>query len=309
MKWSVSPRTVTITVIAVAVLSGGIGSSVTHAYFTSTETGSGTISAADSFGGSSPPSDDVAWDDADGDGQYDEGERTYSPSELANFDNQSSNLVIPESVGTVETSGSENIQITAKSITSEVKIEAKNGDVNLNAKNGNVDLSGSVVSKTGSVDIDAQFGDVYLEGATLDSKNRNIDVTAGGLLDIDGATIDTNAQITLRAQQISARDATISSKNGNIALRATENGGGELDATGATMDTNGQITLRSGADLRLEDATLSSKNGDATAEVGASSDTLYVEGATIQDKDDTLRYSPGDTTVDGTPASGSTQPN
>ncbi|ELZ25112.1 hypothetical protein C475_11214 [Halosimplex carlsbadense 2-9-1] len=253
-----------LVVVCVLVLVSA-GSATTYGLFSDSEQASGTIQAADKFNGNSDSgsSSGTAYNDADGDGERDMNEQTYSQSDLVGFDNPSANLVIPESVGPVEKTDNGNIQMTAQSITSEVKIRTKNGGITLTADGGNIDLAGPVVAETGSIDINAQSGDVNLEGATIDSKNRYIDVTAGGHLNMDRATIDTNAQ----------------------------------------------ITLRSGSDIRLENAEISSKNGEASATLGSAGDTLYVNGATIGDKDDTLRYSPADATVDGTPNSGTTQPN
>jgi len=172
VKRSVSARTVLVTVLAVAVLSGGASSSVTHAYLSSTVSGSGTVGAAESFGSDSPPDDAVAWNDADGDGQYDEGEQTYSEDDLT---------------GT----GGKNIDLSGKSIQSTEPITVQaNG-------NGDIDLSGTRIDAAGSIEIRVRG-----EGSTLDLTDaelisgESITLTAkGGTIVLDGATCDPEASI------------------------------------------------------------------------------------------------------------------
>lgn len=172
MRRSTSVRAAAVTVIAVAVLSGGIGASVTNAYLSSTETGSETVSAAESFGSSEPPGDSVAWDDADGDGRYDEGEETYSQSDFA---------------GT----GGENIDLSGKNIesTEPVTVEV-NG-------NGDIDMSGARINAAGSIELTIKGGKSTLDltDATLIAEDSITITASGGTIVLDSTSCDPMAII------------------------------------------------------------------------------------------------------------------
>lgn len=158
-----------------------------------------------------------------------------------------------------------------------------------------IDLDGASVS----VDVDLSA-----------TGNQDVSVTAGsGVLVIDGVTVDTmlGRQITLRGTGgVSAQSTTIDSGEA-ITVRSDS---GEVDLTGASVKADemaADITLRSNGDMSIESATITAQTGtniDASLQI-EDGPTLYVEGASITDGDDTLTYSPEDIEVDGTPSSGS----
>jgi len=290
-----------LVLLAGSVVVAGATVATTHAYFTDSESGQGSVVAADSFENTG----DGACRDEDENGQCDPGETRIDKSDLFTYTNESADLVIPENVGDLD-SGNNNIDITAKSITSEVDLRTKNGDVDLNAGDGGIDLGGSDVTIEGGgggVNIDSD-GDIDLAGSYISTKTKSITVTASGFLNIDNAVIDgreSSEPIDLSGQRISARNAEITNKNGETILSARNNGGGELDATGATIESRskngklsgGPITLKSSGTMRLNQTALRVKNTatvEAYLDIGSA--TLYTDGTIVRDDDDTLYYEP-----------------
>jgi len=166
-------RKATTAVLAVVLLIGsavvaGATVAATSAYFTDTETSSASISVATDFGA---PGDAVAWNDADGDGVYDEGESTYTESDLTkkgkggqnelNFAGQ--NISSTENI-TLEISGNGGINLA------DSKIEV-DGDILITTSGakGDVDLTDAQLIATGSIKIDVNNNaDITLTGSTCD---------------------------------------------------------------------------------------------------------------------------------------------
>ncbi|WP_324758089.1 hypothetical protein [Haloarcula montana] len=124
----------------------------------------------------------------------------------------------------------------------------------------------------------------------------------------DGTDIDTRGGgVQLIAEEtVDIAGQTVSVRGGDIEISAGDGGSGRLVATGATIDTNRGMTLRSNGDLSLDGATVRSGSSESiVATLGTDGATLFVDGATISDRDDTIEYVPGDVTVDGTPTQGS----
>ncbi|ACV11487.1 hypothetical protein Huta_1311 [Halorhabdus utahensis DSM 12940] len=324
------------------------GSAATVSYFSDTEQASGTIQAADSFQGGGPgggtPPGKKAYNDADGDGEYDSDEQTINKNRLRDFNDPDANLVIPSDIGSVSRNGNGNVSITAKSITSSAGFDAKNGGIHLNATDGEISISAdSVIGQTGDVTIEATK-DIDLNGVTVESDNgaitvstdghldldnahlssncdiylqaqtitaqsttidsgRAIDITADSDLDIDDATLTSSGSydIDLQAQTVTARYASVQASNGGTVLNATS---GTLDATGADMTGgNAGIVLESVGSMWLNDSTLTTQNGDVTADLGTSATTLYVDNTDIE-YTNTLVYDPADISIVGTPKQG-----
>jgi PKD repeat protein len=146
-----------------------------------------------------------AFDDANGNGRLDDGETTYGKGQIADFDDENVNLVIPSSVGEISRN---QIEIEAASINSEVGLVANNGDVQVEtsgdvrlrgrtrAQNGNVQLSGnridasgtSVTSSTGNVEITAR-GAFDASDGRLESQNGDVELASNGDMTLSGATV------------------------------------------------------------------------------------------------------------------------
>ncbi|WP_459191331.1 SipW-dependent-type signal peptide-containing protein [Halosimplex sp. J119] len=308
MNRSISAQVAALTLLVFVVLSMGLGSSVTYGYLSDTETADGSVSAASSFGSGSPPEGAAGWNDANGNGRYDEGETTYSAGELENFDDESANLVIPEETGAID-AGNRDVSITAGSITSNVDIASKTRDVSLTATDGGIDLGGKGVSisgGSGTVDISAT-GDIDLSSSSITTNTGAVSISTDGELNLDDSTITVdggNGGIELDAERISARNSEMETNTGGISLSATRNSGGELDATGGSLAVsgggNGGITLESVGDMYLDGATLTSTNGQATADLNVDSPetTIHVENISVNDRDGTLTYAPSTVTED-----------
>lgn len=283
----------------VAVAGFGAGAN-THALFVDAEAGSGTIQAADSFNrnpGQVGPPGQKAYDDANGNGRFDQGEATYNANKLRNFDDASADLVVPSDVDTIERNGNGDISVRAGSLSSSAGFAAQNGGVDLTATNGGISIEGETIdAETSNVLIEAT-GDIDLSDTTVGVDNGDITVVTDGVLRVDGATFESNGDIELRAKRITAEDASIQPGNGGSTLSATRAGGGTLDMTAAYVSGgNSGISIESTGDLWLNHSTLTSQTGDAAA-VLTENATLYVGSMTIQDSDDVLEYSPDNVTV------------
>lgn len=166
----------TTAVLAVVLLIGSVvvaGATVaaTYAYFSDTETASASISAATDFGGGTPPDGTVAWNDADGDGQYDEGEQTYDNSDFTQ--NGNGNINYPN----------ENITTT------------EDLPITLNG-NGNIDLSNAKIKSDKSIYIQSNGGDIDLTNAELIAENQIVlTANGGGIISLAGATCSPEAYI------------------------------------------------------------------------------------------------------------------
>jgi hypothetical protein len=266
-----------VTLVTAATFAGG---APTQAAFVDDELGTGSVTAAASFGGGPPGP--RAYDDLNGNGQWDPSEPTFIESDLYSFDDASASLVVPSDVGTVNNSGG--IDITAGSITAETDFQSDSGSVSLAAADGDADLSGQEVLAAGQSS-----------------------VTATGTANIDGARVIGvfgNAEVS--GNSVSARGANVGSYFGTVTLSARENGGGPLDATNASLTSlYSDIRLESSGNMRIENAELEAQYGDITADLRRGGRTLFVDDASISDSDDTLVYSPRGTTVNGTPTAGS----
>jgi hypothetical protein len=188
--------------------------------------------------GNADPPGERAFDDANGNGRYDDGEATYSKAALERgFDDTSVNLVVPGDVGPLNL---RNRELKARNIVIRTDIDTRGGDVTLTAEN-----------------------DVDIAGRTLRTRGGDIEIQAG------------------------------------------EDGSGRLLASGATIDTNRDIQITAAGDVRLDGATVSAGNeADIEVDLGRESATLFVDGARIDDDDDTIEYSPEEVTRNGTPAQG-----
>lgn len=141
-------------------------------------------------------SPDIAFDDADDDGVFDEGETTFSKSELDNFDNTSVNLVIPDAVGEIR--NDDGISITARSITSEVDFRSNGGTIDLAATEGEILINTEVRSQkdTGAVSISGKRIDVSDADIQSDKGGVTISATQAGGGELIAVGTDLRAQKT-----------------------------------------------------------------------------------------------------------------
>ncbi|QGA81839.1 Cell surface protein [Halomicrobium sp. LC1Hm] len=159
--------------------------------------------AYDCPGGGGRPSDRPAFDDADGDGEYDEGEETYSVEELENFENRSVRLAIKDA-GTLDARG-QRVSIEAREILIQNATLRSNKRVSLDAT-GAVTIDGEIESNKG-IQIDAG-GQMAADYAQLRSK-RDVSLSASGSLLLRFATIDAKGAAT----------ATLQTQNGNLLVQ------------------------------------------------------------------------------------------
>ncbi|WP_416008293.1 hypothetical protein [Haloarcula japonica] len=314
-------------VTAWLVVTAGVGAGVTYGLLSDDATASGTIRIDV---GSPAPSNGDAYNDANGNGRYDEGESTYSEDELVNFNDPSANLVIPEDIDSIEPDNSQ-VSIRAGAITYGGKIESDTSSISLTAVDGDISMDGSKLESTnGAVTLDAPNGSISLTDGEIKAEtgqvtlsanekidltdsevkaeNGNINITTSDELIADDTVIESETgYVLLRAETISAHQAEISADNEYVTLSATQNGGGPIDVTGTDLSANHDIMLESNGDVRATETTMETTNGKITADLGTTDATLYVDGATIDDGDDAIAYRPNGVRVvpsDG-PATGS----
>ncbi len=227
------------------------------------------------------PSGDLAYDDADRDGEFDPGETTYTRSDLEDgFDDEAVDLVVPSDVGDLS---SNSLTIRANSVTAEVDFDATTGNL--------------LVESTG--------GDLRVTGQSLSAANGDATLTGAGAVVVDGSTVEsTTGQVDVDGGTVSARNADLSAANSALQLTSD----GTLDATGAGLSSStSDVALVSNGDMLLDSATLTATNGDATADLGGGNAVLHVDQAVIDDTNDTLDRSPNGVTVQGTPSEGSVE--
>ncbi|WP_415382391.1 hypothetical protein [Halosimplex sp. TS25] len=270
-------------VVACAVLLVSAGSATTYGYFVDTEQATGSVQAANSFngnngGGGNPgngPPGNNAYNDANGNGQYDDGEGTYTADELTEFEDETANLVIPGDIDEVYDRNGE-VTITANSIRSAVDIGSRNAEVELTA--------------TG--------GDIVIDGSSISSRNGEVTISTSGNVKAVGSTIESrNSEITISGENVDISDSDIYSRNEDITVTASS----ELTANRATIESrNGDISLNSNGDMYLDGASLTSTNGQATADlnVDSSDTTIHVDGISVNDRDGILTYTPSNVTED-----------
>ena len=198
---------------------------------------------------------DMAFDDANDNGNLDNGERTFEKDELYNFDNDSVNLVIPEAVGKLQQPNSQ-ISIQARSITTGVDIRSQNSDVELTATEGEILISGEIRSNNEQVEIYGKRIDI--SGATIRADNGDITISAtesgGGELDASGSDTlirSQNNDIILESiGDMYLDDARIRSQNGEISadlggdytIHISETTVENQDGPGAIMYTPAGVT-------------------------------------------------------------------
>ncbi|WP_155119394.1 hypothetical protein [Halomicrobium katesii] len=145
----------------------------------------------------------VAFDDADGDGVYDEGEQTYSVGDLEDFENRSVRLAIKDA-GTIDARG-QRVSIEAREILIQNATLRSNKRVSLDAI-GSVTIDGEIESNK-QIRVDAG-GSLNADYAQFRSK-RGVSLSASGSLLLRFATIDAKGAAT----------ATLQTQNGNLLVQ------------------------------------------------------------------------------------------
>nr|WP_206039268.1 hypothetical protein [Halomicrobium mukohataei] len=177
-------------------------------------------------GGGGRPSDRPAFDDADGDGEYDEGEETYSVQDLENFENRSVDLVISDA-GTVNTNGKQ-MSIKANKVQVQNTNLTTNKQMSIDASRS-INLSNSNFEGQKGLQIESD-GSITLGSGEFKSK-RQIRVNAGGSLNADytrfyskkeGVALSASGSLLLRFATIDAKGAataTLATQNGNLLVQ------------------------------------------------------------------------------------------
>ncbi|WP_144906343.1 DUF4097 domain-containing protein [Halobellus captivus] len=245
-------------------------------------------------GPSGPPGGAVAYVDENGNHAYDEGERTVTRNELAEFDDDSAALVIAADGRRVQF-GNREVDIAARSIAvgdgslssnREVTLEADGGTLSMSgstieSQNGAIELSGSEVTASDAtvatneeISVNAGSGALSIGDSTIESSNGEIELS-GRSIDAPRTTVRTNEAISLDADSgsVGLSEATIESQNGAIDI-----GGSNIDASKAAISTNTEISLAAdGGELTLTDATVDSTNG----EIDLAGGSIQAAGASI----------------------------
>jgi hypothetical protein len=193
---------VVLTAILVIGALGATGAGPTRSEFTDERAGTSNVTAADDFK-QSFPSDAVAYDDANANGQYDGGESTYTTSDLSDLDDSTVSLRFHSSVNKVSMGGS-SISVANIGTDTDVKLrigtlnwsvsgelEVDNADiradsVTFTSDDGNISASNTVTKKTGSVRMTAHRGNVDLSYGDLRADNSIQVYAQTGRIDVTG---------------------------------------------------------------------------------------------------------------------------
>ncbi|AXR77604.1 hypothetical protein [Natrarchaeobaculum sulfurireducens] len=181
-------------------------------------------------GGSEPPPNGdsdtelpdgaVAFNDESGAGQYEEGEETYTESDLESFDDDSADLRIKRDI----TSGSEGFDISAQTVhigsDTDISTDGTNAEIQVQAENG-IEMGSSTVSTEGTnAEIQMQTeGNIAMSSSTVSTEGTNaeIQIQAGGTISMQSAEVTTqgnNAEISISAAgAIDQAGATVLAEN------------------------------------------------------------------------------------------------
>ena len=229
---------------------------------------------------------ETAFDDANGNGLFDTGETTYSKSSLYNFNDDSVDLVIPEAVGSLQQSNE--ISITANSISSEVDISSSNNQITLTTTGGDLIASGTSIDSPNNQITLTSSGNAIIDDTTITSSTNPITVSSGGEISATGMTMDSpNNEITLTSSgTMIIDDAVITSSTNPITIES----GAELSAIRSTIETPNDISFTSSGDMFFDSGTIATDYGSITADLGVNSATLHIDGTTVTGS--TIQYSP-----------------
>ncbi|WP_152420800.1 DUF4097 family beta strand repeat-containing protein [Haloarcula japonica] len=266
-------------VTAWLVVTAGAGAGVTYGLLSDDATASGTIRI--DVGSSAPPNGD-AYNDANGNGRYDEGETTYAADELASFYDPSANLVIPETVESIE---QDQVGITAGSITYSGKVESES--VSLTAKSGDISVNGAEVESEGSVQLSAPNGGVSMTDGTVESES--VSVTAkDGDVSMDGTTVESEGSVQLSAPNngISIIGASVESESISVTAK-----GEDILADRATLNSEGAVQLKAPNDgISIVNGLIESESVSLTAKGGC----ITVDGTAVNAEGDIVLRAPND---------------
>lgn len=159
-------------------------------------------------GSDSLPANAAAYNDENGNGQYDSGEITYTKSQLEQgFDQSNVDLVITSNTGVLDLRGNE---IKANTITLRTNISSRGNEVSLTAQ-GTIDISGQSIETRGqSIELNAGEsgrGELIAVGTTLQT-NQAISLNSNGDMNLDQASITAGNNKELEAD-LGVEDATL----------------------------------------------------------------------------------------------------
>jgi hypothetical protein len=207
-------------------------------------------------GGNSLPPSAVAFDDADDDLQYDDGETTYTEPEVRELSDGSVRLVVPSESPTIDVPNRP-IVISVRKITADAGFEAENRRISLTATES-IDVAGQTIDSTsGSITLDANR--ITAQGARFLAQNDPVSVIAsGGPVDVIGATIDsTSGSVTVEGSSVTATDVSVAAQNDPVTVTATS---GAVDMVGGTIDsTSGSVTVE-GSSVTATDVSVTAPN-------------------------------------------------
>lgn len=186
-----------------------------------------------------PGNEYIAFSDANGNGEYDDGETRYTENDLSNFQDGSVDLVIAENIGE----------------------GARANTVAINQANSVTVTSGTTVRVQNGFTISSNVGEITVRG-TVDSISP-IDIRPSGTLDIEGATLRADNDVTLRSEStngdILATDSTIEA-GGNGFLLRTNKGNIVLEDATVRAQNNRQATINGNGELYLSGLRIQDQN-------------------------------------------------
>jgi hypothetical protein len=263
-------RTVGLAALVTAwvVVTAGAGAGVTYGYLSDEATASGTIQIAT---GSSAPPNGAAYNDANGNGRYDEDETTYSADQLADFNDPSANLVIPDSIESIE---QDQVQITAGAISYSGTVESET--ISLTAKNGNISVDNATFEAEDQLDLKAPNGGISMNGATVESDN-GVSVNAkGGNIVADASTVESEGEFSLTAPNdgISMTDSSVTAESVSLTAK-----GGDIAVDGTSFESEGTVTFTApNSGVSMVDGTIES---DERISLTAKGGDISIDGASL----------------------------
>jgi hypothetical protein len=151
--------------------------------------GGGSGDNDDGSTGDPLPADDVAFNDANGNGVYDSGEETYSAQNIKNFDDESVDLIIERD--SVE-DGNRKIVANSVTVRSGVTVESTNNALTIESDGGNIMAAGAILraGKGLTLTTDEDNGDIDIQDTTLSGDGIEASASEDGIVSVDGARIE-----------------------------------------------------------------------------------------------------------------------
>jgi|AntDeeMetageno50_2_1112565.scaffolds.fasta_scaffold00126_2 hypothetical protein len=234
------------------------------------------------------PEDAVAFFDENGNGEFDDGEETYTVAELEERSVDGTLIVSRDVI--MDDGPLGGIEIDAERIVVEDGIEMRTtgGGQSIDLTSEGELLFTDAEIRTGGPDIDLQAGgggQLTADGATIAvDGSGSIDLTSTGVININSAAIQSDGPITIDAGgQLNAESVNIETMGGGSNLELTS--GEAMNINSAEIQSIASTTINAGGQLNAQNASIVATGGGSDVNINSDGDIIMpdanVEGVNI----------------------------